>query len=380
MDKREAYKTLTKMSAKLLHGCEKTAADGTILFTPDGVANYDALWVRDFAYMTEYGGDLMGDKAIEDCLRFILRGQRADGWFPDRVEASGEAVYAAGAKGSPVGLANLDNTPFFIFAAAAYFDRIGLERARPLFEAWCAAMDRGMACIPLNEEGLVFNDAAAPHSPYGFTDTVCKTGRLFMESVLFWRAAKQMEKLYGVLLQNTEAAAAYAEKARRVEKNISRLWDAQAGAFFAADGYCRQHDVWGMLYASAIGFPMEESRRSGMTAWLLRNRKRYMYRGQICQLLDGAAWEKLLIDIPAGEYQNGAYWATASGWALTFFEHYDPSYVPVMLDELLEDFEKNGICECINTAYRKLPQFVVSAVNVRGALRELLSAEGGITC
>ena len=59
MDKRKAYETLTKLSAELLRGCEKTAPDGTVLFTPDGVGNYDALWVRDFAYMTEYVGDLM---------------------------------------------------------------------------------------------------------------------------------------------------------------------------------------------------------------------------------------------------------------------------------------------------------------------------------
>lgn len=380
MDKRKAYETLTKLSAELLRGCEKTAADGTVLFTPDGVGNYDALWVRDFAYMTEYGGDLMGEKAIDACIRFILRGQRADGWFPDRVEASGEAVYAAGAKGSPVGLANLDNTPFLVFAVSAYFEMIGKKRAQPLFRAWCAALDRSMACIPLNEEGLVYNDVAAPHSPYGFTDTVCKTGRLFMESVLFWRAAKQMARLYDTLLQNEEAAAAYERKARRVEENIHKLWDAQAEAFFAADGDCRQHDVWGMLYAWAIGFPMEESLRGGMTAWLLRNKERYVYRGQICQLLDGAAWEKLLIDIPAGEYQNGAYWATASGWALELFDRYDPPYAARMLDELLTDFEENGICECINENYRKLPQFVVSAVNVRGALRRIILAEGGLTC
>ena len=380
MDKRKAYETLTKLSAELLRGCEKTAPDGTVLFTPDGVGNYDALWVRDFAYMTEYVGDLMGEKAIGDCIRFILRGQRADGWFPDRVEASGETVYAAGAKGSPVGLANLDNTPFLVFAVSAYFEMIGKKRAQPLFRVWCAALDRGMACIPLSEEGLVYNDAAAPHSPYGFTDTVCKTGRLFMESVLFWRAAKQMARLYDTLLQKEEAAAAYERKARCVEENIHKLWDAQAEAFFAADGDCRQHDVWGMLYAWAIGFPMEESLRSGMTAWLLCNRERYMYRGQIYQLLDGAAWEKLLIDIPAGEYQNGAYWATASGWALELLDRCDPPYAAHMLNELLTDIEENGICECINENYRKLPQFVVSAVNVRGALRRILLAEGGLTC
>lgn len=103
MDKRKAYETLQKLSASCCAAVKKRRRTARFCFTPDGVGNYDALWVRDFAYMTEYVGDLMGEKAIGDCIRFILRGQRADGWFPDRVEASGETVYAAGAKGSPVG-------------------------------------------------------------------------------------------------------------------------------------------------------------------------------------------------------------------------------------------------------------------------------------
>jgi len=37
MDKRKAYETLTKLSAEVRRGCEKTAPDGTVLFTPDGV-------------------------------------------------------------------------------------------------------------------------------------------------------------------------------------------------------------------------------------------------------------------------------------------------------------------------------------------------------
>ena len=91
---------LTALCRQLLDGCRKTAFDGTVLFTPDGVANYDALWVRDLGYMAEYCGDLLGADAVEDCIRFVLRGQREDGWFPDRVESSGEAVYAAGENSS----------------------------------------------------------------------------------------------------------------------------------------------------------------------------------------------------------------------------------------------------------------------------------------
>ena len=50
----EELKQLTELSRELLEGCKKTASDGTVLFTPDGVGNYDALWVRDLGYMAEY--------------------------------------------------------------------------------------------------------------------------------------------------------------------------------------------------------------------------------------------------------------------------------------------------------------------------------------
>ena len=136
----------------------------------------------------------------------------------------------------------------------------------------------------------------------------------------------------------------------------------------AADGFCRQVDVWGMLYALAVGFPLAENVSSAVEHWLMENRHRYLYKGQVCQLPDGAPWEKLLIEVPAGEYQNGAYWATASGWALKFFRRVAPGFAESMLDELLEDFLQDGICECINEGYRKLPQFVVSATNARGGL------------
>lgn len=31
---------------------------------------------------------------------------------------------------------------------------------------------------------------------------------------------------------------------------------------------------------------------------------------------DGEYWDRLLIEILPEEYQNGAYWATASGWVI----------------------------------------------------------------
>lgn len=367
MKQEEGLKRLTEHAAKLIEACKKTAYDGTVLFTPDGVGNYDALWTRDFGYMAQYCGDLMDPEEMRGCIEYVIRGARADGWMPDRVEAGGDAVYAAGAKGTPVGRANLDNTVFLVFAVDAYFKRISAEKAAQHFSLWSAALDQGLDILPLSEEGLIRNDPTDPHSPYGFTDTVCKTGRLFKESVLFWKACAIMEVLHASN-GSSHRAADYRLKAARVENAIDLLFDPDTGTFIAADGDCRQTDVWGMLYALDEGFPFPAAIREKVERWLMENREHYLYRGQVCQLPDGGAWEKLLIEVPHGEYQNGAYWGTASGWALRFFRNHDPAYFEKMLDALLADYETEGICECINEGYRKLPQFVVSATNARGGL------------
>lgn len=362
-----ALEKLSNFASNLIEACKKRAFDGTILFTPDGVGNYDALWTRDFAYIVEYCGDLMEPAEIRGCIEYTIARQREDGWIPDRSELGGDAVYSAGAKGAPVGRANLDNTLFLVFAVYFCFRHISSDFAAKYFAMWKDALDRGMQCIPVDEGGLVWNDPEDPHSPYGFTDTVCKTGRLFMESVLYWRACRMMEHLHRCF-GDFQKVADYCYAADRVEKTLPLLHDSVSGAFLAADGDCRQIDVWGMLYTLAVDFPLAADIRRSVEDWLLENRHRYLYKGQVCQLPEGAPWEKLLIEVPAGEYQNGAYWATASGWALKFFRKTDPRFAEQMLDELLADFEADGICECINEGYRKLPQFVVSATNVRGGL------------
>ncbi len=371
----KAFEELTELSKKLIHGCEKTAFDGTVLYTPDGVGNYDALWVRDFGYMAEYCGDLLGPAAIESCLDFILTGQREDGWLPDRIEATGEAVYAAGAKGFPIGKANLDNTPFFVFAAYSYWrlcQPAFREHALTKLTAWIPAMIRGLDCLPISEEGLVYNDPQASHSPYGFTDTVCKTGQLYMESLLYWRACRQLESLLEACSFSKQERETFRKKAQQVETAIYNLYSDLSGIFYAADGLCRQPDIWGMAYMLSIGFPLAPAVQSQVEQWLVAHSEEYLYRGQVCHLPGGEAWEKLLIPVEPGEYQNGAYWATASGWVWQVLRKNAPEKAASLITDLLNDFREGEACECINQGYRKLPKFVVSATNIRGALKEWL--------
>ena len=89
---------------------------------------------------------------------------------------------------------------------------------------------------------------------------------------------------------------------------------------------------------------------------------------QVRHLLADETWEETLMPVAPGTYQNGAYWATASGWVWDALRQIDESLAGRMLDDLLCDFKQGGICECVAAGERKLAHYVVSAVNPLGAL------------
>ncbi|KHL92322.1 hypothetical protein QW71_29865 [Paenibacillus sp. IHB B 3415] len=373
MNTTETLGHLGQLSRRLLTGCLTPAHDGTPLFTPDGVASYNALWVRDFAYMVEYAGEYIADQDIERAIIYIMKGQREDGWMPDRIYADGTAVYAAGEAGSPVGQANLDNTPFLVYAVYHYLNRLNTEAAADLFLQWEKPLSRGLDIIPLSRNGLVYNHPEDLHSPYGFTDTIGKTGELFMESLLFWRSCKHMEELssrYG----SNEAAAKYRRLAESVEQNIGRLYDRELGVFVAAGRNCRQADIWGNAYLLYIGFPAAQYREQ-LLDYLQLNYQNYAYKGQIRHLPQGEYWDRLLIEVPHEEYQNGAYWATASGWIIWCLAQREGLTAALATRDVIRSFSEDGIFECINEGYSKLDSFVVSATNVYGAVKRLVEQE-----
>jgi hypothetical protein len=317
--------------------------------------------------MVQNAGDLMPPDEVEGCIRYLLAGQRADGVIPDRVRPDGLAVYVAGPEDQPMAGWNLDNGPFLVIAADEYLRRLPAARALALWQEWGAELARGLAVVPLSPAGLVWNDPVAPHSPYGFTDTVCKTGELFFESLLVWDACR---RLAGWMARGgeTERAHEFSDRAERIEGAVNRLWEAGAGAFLAASHDCCQLDVWGSAFALGLDIPLGPKRKR-IQDFLAHNFERIVQRGQVRHLLEPQTWQRLFIPIPAGEYQNGAYWATASGWVWSALRETWPDLAQRLLEDLCADFERNGVYECVNGEYRKLESYVVSATNIYGALR-----------
>ncbi len=369
----KALEYLSSLSKTLIEGSRSETSTGINLYTPDGVSSYDALWLRDFSYMVEYAGEYIPVKDIIDCIRYSINGRRKDGWMPDRIYGDGTAVYAAGERGKPIGQANLDNTPFLVFTVYSLSRRMSREDFHPLFQEWEPFLNQGLKIIPLAENGMVFNTNEAPHSPYGFTDTVAKTGSLFMESLLFWRACRFMYELSQTF--GGSDIGWYGEHFRNIEKNINTFLDPVSGVYFAASNACRQLDIWANAYMLYIGFPCTQDKKQSILHFLAENYDRYVYKGQIRHLLKGEYWERLLIEIPAEEYQNGAYWATASGWIIWCLAQTDISLACKTLSEVIKYFKEEGSYECINADYKKLPSFVVSATNVYGALQRLAESD-----
>ena len=133
------------------------------------MASYDALWLRDFAYMVEYAGDTITDSEIEGCVRFAIGGRRPeDGWMPDRIYADGLAVYAAGEVGKPVGLANLNNTPFLTFIIYELLNRVNESKARNLFEEWSPDLSRGLLAFPGAKTDWSIPIRSIPIPPMGY--------------------------------------------------------------------------------------------------------------------------------------------------------------------------------------------------------------------
>jgi len=361
MDKVEWMK---KATLEQLKGSRVKGAGGTMIHTPDGVGNYKALWTRDYYYMVEYAGDLLDQEEIKRSIYYLINGQREDGCIPDRVNIAGKAIYSPGGEKKPMADHALDNGPFMAMLACSYVNQYeDVELFRELEQK----LSKGLMQISVAENGLVYNDPENPQCVYGFTDVIKKTGHLLFSSLLYFKANLEMYKL--CQRYQFGNASDYKKRYEAVRKNISKLWDEQNGMFLAADVDCKQIDIWGSAYAVDVGITSDKQTKQ-IAAYLVEHYDETVKKGQIRHLtVSEGAWDNLFHPAEEGTYQNGAYWATPLAWLLPIYDKVKPGLSKRTLDTVIDDFQENGINECINDGYVKVPNFVVSATNVYALVR-----------
>lgn len=355
----EKIQWMKEATLNQLNGSRVEGAGGTWIHTPDGVGNYKALWTRDYYYMVEYAGDLMDPDEIKASIYYLLNGQREDGCIPDRVNIAGQPVYSPGPPGKPMADNALDNGPFMAMLVCSYINQY---RDDAFFREVELQLRRGLDHTTVNESGLVYNDPKNPQCVYGFTDIVKKTGNLLFSSLLYYKANLEMYNL--CKKYELGNSTIYKKRYEDIQRNINKLWDRDNGMFWAADIDCKQIDIWGSAYAVDIGITSKNQTR-GITTYLVEHYDEIVMKGQVRHLTQSeGSWNNLFKPCAEGTYQNGAYWATPLAWMIPTYARINPSLARNMLDEVISDFQENGINECINDGYVKVPNFVVSATNV----------------
>ncbi len=364
---RDSLQWMEKTARQSIKGCQKQADNGITIYTPDGVGNYGALWTRDFYYMLQIFDGFDQDK-VKEAIQYLINGIREDGVAPDRRRVDGIPVYEAGGMGKPVALPPLDNAAFLVSLVYLYSSNTAdLQFAKTVLNS----LDKVMRAIPRSEYGLVWNESGAPHSPYGFTDTVGKTGELLFCSLLDWKASRELIWI-SQQCRDTQKATYYLQRSKRVESNIGRLADPKTGLFFAASHDCKQIDVWGNAFAVAIGFPLHGKANEPIVRFFADRYDHVIEKGQVRHLVQGEYWERMLLPIEPGTYQNGGYWGTPSGWVLSALAKAYPHLAAKTWNDLVQDYQTRGIHEWINGSEVRLPKYVASITNPLAEMRKLI--------
>lgn len=379
---------------------------GVSLVRPGGRSCYPAFWIRDFA-MSLASGCISHAEMLDALLltascqseqtrQLPTGGVIPAGAIPDHINFDGTPIFYPGTYdpdqqgGEPWGiLPSLDDHFYFIEMAWEYVSNTGdtdvLRRAVEGKELLQRLAD-AFAVPPRDaDSGLIRCSAENRGVSFGFTDTVVHTGELLFCSLLESRAARHLAKLYAIMGAQ-EDAAVYASLHEKLKEAVART-------FLSSDGYLKsstevsgQADVWGTAFAvyedlltpsatSAACEAILTGYRDGAIAW----------RGNIRHVptthdySKESSWERTT-GVPINTYQNGAYWATATGWVAETLARSDERAAALLMADYVSDLrgtdfrkgeEYGSPWECMHPAneHRQNPVYLTSVSCPVAALR-----------
>ncbi len=191
-------------------------------------------------------------------------------------------------------------------------------------------------------------------------------------SLLYVQACRQLADLLEAIQRPTEAAQ-WRSEGRRLEAAIREtFWDGQIGLFRAATIQCRQPDVWGSAFAVYLAVATPEQART-IAKYFKEHYGEIVQRGQIRHLPGGVYWEAAG---PKDAYQNGGYWATATGWFVNTLDLVDPKLADQTVIDMVNDFRERGISEWIFGSHLAVMNYLASATMPLAGVRRMLARRG----
>jgi hypothetical protein len=341
--------------------------DGTAAFPPQVGIGYEAFWLRDYAYMLEGHREGFHDKELRDACLLFVNAQRDDGACVDCVKYGGTPIYKPGfgtMGANPVS----DGSQFTVDVAWHTHQRL---QDRQLLRQIIGRLIKGMNAVPRKPEtGLVHITPQSPwdRCPYGFTDTVRKQGDVLFSSLLFVQASRHLAELLDVL-NRAEESRRWKDEADRVTASIREVfWDGRLGLFRAATSKCREHDIWGSAFAVYLHVATQQQALA-VAEYFRSHYGEIVQNGQIRHLRGGIYWEQ------AGRrdhYQNGAFWATATGWFVYTLDLADRQLADQTILDLVNNFRQRGCLEWSFGETGQLPDYLASGTNPLAGIRRTL--------
>lgn len=346
---------------------------GRVLIRPGGRDCYPAVWVRDFAMSLDSG--FITPVEAADHLELIARAQNGPKQrklragaavippyaVPDHINFDGGAVFYPGAYsagddqgGEPFGVLPPADDHFYFIDIAHHLFALGradvLEATAdrpPLRDPLSRAFD-AVETDPATG-GMVRAPADRRAVGFGFCDTVYLTGSILFPSLLRWRAARQMTRMFPA------TAAHYARIAEDIATHLAPVFadPGKSGWLLAATDVGRRPDVWGTLYALYLGVLAPDDATAARHAIIEATRAGTItLEGGVRHVptthdaSPASAWDRTA-NIPINTYQNGAYWHTASGWLLFALYKHEPVLARKVFAELIahlrgQDFRKGA--------------------------------------
>lgn len=350
----ESVQWLEDKARELVRTSLQTMTNGTHAFPPQVGLGYNAFWLRDYSYMLETCADAFSDAELAAACRLFVRSLGPDGAGVDCVRYSGEPIYKPGF-GTMGRLSVADGGPFTVNVAWATWRQ---THDAALLAEVLPGLVRTMQAVPRNPAtGLVHITPGEPQErcPYGFTDTIGKQGDVLFCSLLDIQASRRIAELCQVIGEDSKPWQERAEAGVAAVRKV--FWDEELGLFRAATVQCREPDLWGSSFAVylEVATPAQAQR---IATYCRDHYAEICQHGQFRHLPGGVYWER---GCKPDTYQNGAFWATPTGWFVHTLALVDPALARQTVIALVQDFRSRGVCEWVIGDRIQLPNYVASA-------------------
>jgi|PlaIllAssembly_1097288.scaffolds.fasta_scaffold81181_2 hypothetical protein len=343
--------------------------DGTLAFPPQVGIGYDAFWLRDYEYALEGSIQSFSDKELHDACRVFLKAIRTDGAAVDCVRFNGTPIYKPG-YGSMGKEPVLDGPPFTVSVVWQTYRR---TKDKSLLAASLDPLIKTMNYMPRNPtSGLAHIKYPDERRPYGFTDSISKSGDELFCSLLLVQAARQL----GDLLEaggRAEEMTKWRQEAERVSASVRRVfWDDQVGLFRSTTGDCNVPDIWGSAFAVWLNVATKEQAQR-IATYFKGHYDELVLHGQVRHTPGFIDWSGRKTATNSGQYQSGGFWATPVGWFVFTLDLAAPALADKTVVEMVRHFQIHGACEWINREGKcQLPGYTASAALPLDGIRAVL--------